>query len=458
MSEDRKIIRLLCIPFVSMRVDVFKDSNFTTFRQHIENWPEVFCYVLLNTDAEVPDEYKLPNIEYIKLAQWKPYIHNQAMIPDEVFDLFNPFNGKYQVDAILTSKTISAVPLKRMLSNELISVPVIVLENWISKELSSHPDTELKLRSISYSECPTVFATSRERDMAFDFSKRFLSSKALSDCKRNSTVRSQGVHAKRIRGVCGSVDKFDTFTCVFSARFNPNKQWDSILGVYEDIYRMGCDVQIKAVSTLDRPPDVEKRFTAVEFLPPQSYEGYLKLISKSHVAVSMSLDEGFSLGWSEHLCTGNPVLLPDRDWAVEMVGKDYPYLYSTEMELLAMLKWVYSNYDEARYKVSDFSDRYVRDNDTSVSSKEILDLVQSNFGGTWMNFDSWDSKWRATLDKMPEEFLFADFLSVAAKDYGASFGLFTPPHLARVGAYRNIYMWLCNNAEALHKPEMTFRA
>ena len=74
-----------------------------------------------------------------------------------------------------------------------------------------------------------------------------------------------------------------------------------------------------------------------------------------------------------------------------------------------------------------------------------------------MNFDSWDAKWKATLGKMPKEFLFTDFLAVAAKDYGASFGLFTPPHLARVGAYRNIYMWLCNNAEALHKPEMTFR-
>jgi hypothetical protein len=58
---------------------------------------------------------------------------------------------------------------------------------------------------------------------------------------------------------------------------------------------------------------------------------------------------------------------------------------------------------------------------------------------------------------MQEEFLFQDFISTAAKDYGASFGLFTPPHLARVGAYRNIYMWLCDNAEMLHEPDMTFK-
>ena len=456
-------MKLLLIPHISTKEDIYKESDFIVWKQFIESWgDDAFCYVLLNEGAVISEELKLPNVEYIRLGEWFPSDSSQMMVSDKIYGLFNPINGKYQVDAILTSKVCLAPSLKRMFSyTDNIRIPVYVLDQWVPAGVSNNLSIDLRLRSLAYSECPTFFLTEREFGLAKDFSSKFLSSKAMSDFHRNSVVRSQGIHAKRIFDYSQSVEKFDKFTFVFSARFNPNKQWDKVLEVYEDIFRMGRDVQIKAVSTLNEaalPDNLEQRFSKVEFIPTQTFTGYVDLISRSHVAVSMSVDEGFAAGWAEHICTGYPVVLPNKDWAISLVGdSDYPYLYSSEIELIAMLRWIVDNYDEAKSKMTKYVEYFVQRHDVKIASQEILNLVKDTHGGTWMVYDSWETKWRATLDQMPDTFLFEEFLDVARKDYGAKYGTFHPAYLKIVRAYRNIYKWLFQNTKVLHDSEMRFQ-
>ena len=332
-----------------------------------------------------------------------------------------------------------------------------MVESWVQGQSESLSQIEKRLRSLAYSECITFFPTDRERRIAAGFSSKFLSSKAMADFYEKSVVRSQGIPAKRISSYANEVNKYDKFTCVFSARFNSNKQWDKILEVYEDIFRMGRDVQIKAVATTASPADLDKRFSKVEFIPTQSYEDYVDLISRSHVAVSMSLDEGFSFGWSEHICTGNPVLLPNKSWALGLVDDKYPYLYNSEVELIAMLKWVYDNYEEAREKMSKYADYFVSTHDIQTAADDILSRVSDTMGESWAKLSLWDSKFSEALESMPESFTFSYFIDFCEKKYKASFGLFTPAYLAAIGSYRNIYKWLRDNAEIVLSEDMTFR-
>lgn len=452
-------MRLLIIPFVSTRTDVYKESDFIVWDQFVREWKDIFCYVLLHEEANIPDEFHHPNVEYVRSGKWYPYTPNQVMVSDELYSLFNPIDGKYQVDAAITSKTVLAPSLKRLLMYDGgLSVPVNVLEPWISAGLSSSPSIETRLRALAYTECPTFFPTQREKDMAFDFSSGYLSSSALAEFNSNAVVRSQGLPAKRVRDHERSVEKFDKFTFVFSARFNANKQWDKVLEVYEDIFRMGRDVQIKAVGTTSMPSDISKRFSKVEFIPSQSYEDYVDLISRSHVAVSMSIDEGFSCGWSENICTGNPVLLPKKSWAAGLVeDKEYPFFYRNSAELIALLKWIYDNYDESRDKMRKHAEYFVKHHDISVAAEGVISGISDTVGGTWRAFEKWDSKFAVALGEMPEEFTFSEFIEYCEKKYKAKFGLFTPAYIAMIGAYRNIYMWLCSRAKDLNSVDMKFR-
>jgi glycosyltransferase involved in cell wall biosynthesis len=427
--------------------------------QFVQEWKDVFCYVLLHEEAVIPDEFHYPNVEYVKSGKWYPYTPNQVMVSDELYSLFNPIDGKYQVDAAITTKTVLAPSLKRLLMyDSKLAVPVIVLEPWVSAGLSSSPSIDTRLRALAYAECPTFFLTSREKQLALDFSKDFLSSSALSDMHSNSTVRSQGLPAKRVRDHERSVEKFDTFTFVFSARFNANKQWDKVLEVYEDIFRMGRDVQIKAVGTTSMPSNISKRFSKVEFIPSQSYEDYVDLISRSHVAVSMSIDEGFSCGWSENICTGNPVLLPKKSWSSCLVGDaDYPFFYRSPVELIALLKWIYDNYEESRDKMRKYADYFVDHHDISVAAEGVINRISDAVDGTWRAFEKWDKKFTVALGEMPEEFTFSEFIEYCEKKYKAKFGLFTPAYIATIGAYRNIYVWLCHKAKDLYSADMKFR-
>lgn len=452
-------MNFLIVPHISTKTDVYKESDFIVWKQFVESWGEnVFCYVLLHEEAEILEELQFPNVEYIKLGNWYPYTPSQVMVSDEIYSLFNPIDGKYQVDAILTSKTVLAPSLKRLFTfDRSISVPVYVVESWVPSDSHKNPLIDQRLKALSYSSCPTFFPSERERGFAADFSRKFLSSKAMADFNRNSVIRSQGIHAKKIHAHAKKTEKFDKFTFVFSARFNSNKQWDKVLEVYEDIFRMGRDVQIKAVSTTNTPKDLDKRFSKVEFIPTQSYADYLDLISKSHAAVSMSIDEGFSFGWGEHICTGNPVIFPDKDWATSLVGDvKYPYLYRSNVELIAMLKWVCDNYDKAQSKMRKYSKDFVANHDVVTAANDILTRVKETHVGTWNTLAKWAGKFSEALEDMPERFKFHDFVSHCEKKYGATFGLFTPTALAVIGAYRNIYKWLCENAVKQISPDMEF--
>ena len=102
-------MKLLLIPHISTKEDIYKESDFIVWKQFIESWgDDAFCYVLLNEGAVISEELKLPNVEYIRLGEWFPSDSSQMMVSDKIYGLFNPINGKYQVDAILTSKVLGS--------------------------------------------------------------------------------------------------------------------------------------------------------------------------------------------------------------------------------------------------------------------------------------------------------------------------------------------------------------
>ena len=307
--------RILVIPLISTRRFIWRESDYIVWLQFAREWTDVTVYMIINEEAEIPDECQLPNIVYVRVKHWYPYGSNQAMLSSELYELFNPICGKYQVDCILTSKNIVAANVKRLFEySEVLRIPVIIGESWVPEPKDSNNVLEDKLKAVSYSECPTLFPTEREKKFAMRLSSKWLAGSSVRQAQANATVRSQGISAKRVQTIARSVEKFSQFTMTFAARFNSNKRWMEVLEAYENVHKMTGDVRIKAVylsSSVD--VDVVARFKKVEFIKPLPYSKYLELLGKSHMFVSMSMDENFSFGWAEQICTGNPILFPKQN-------------------------------------------------------------------------------------------------------------------------------------------------
>ena len=408
---------------------------------------EITCFIPINKDAEIPDDCKLPNVRYIYLDHWHPYSAAQGYIGSELYALFNPVNGKYQVDAVITSKNVIAANIKRMFKmSEALNIPVFIAEYWVQTPISNDNSVETKLRAVSWSECRTFFPTAREKGFAITEARRYLSASSTQSIMDTGLIRSQGVPCELVQSIAldPEVSKFDKFTMLFAARFNSNKRWKEVLGAYEDIFRMGLDVEIKSVypnSSATRR-DLDK-FEKVQYLEPLPYMDYLKLMNQCHVSVSMSEDEGFSFGLSEQFCTGNPLLLPNLSWAYALVGKDYPFFYSSQSELLALLKYCFENYDEARKMVAPIVADFVEEHDIGVAAAGYLAIMNEDIAGSWTPFREWDDKFTAVVAELPEQFTLKEFADLAAKKYDAGFG----NYVILIGAHRNLHRWLVENAD-----------
>lgn len=442
------IRKILAIPNISTTIDVWCEGDFVTFYQLAKGWHDVDVYMPLYYKAVVPIEYRLPNLHIIEVKSWVPYVSSQCLISSEIFELFNPVDGKYQVDVILTSKTQAASYLKRMMTvGESIHIPVFIIEPWANHKVS---ELDEKIKAVSYSECPTFYYLDRERDICLSKVKKYLTSTEILKAQNLSIVQTTGIGANYVHSIAQRVEKFSRFTFCYAARFNAQKNWEKALTVMSDACRLSGG-RVLAITPNDKS-EMPRHLRDVELLKPLPYVEYIETLCKSHASVCTSSNEGYSFGWSEQVCTGNPILFPDREWVHSLFPK-YPLIYKNDSQLRTLLITLQRKYQEIRSSIEDYVCDFIEKNDFSVCGKKILNRMDENVKGSFMPYLDWNDKWEKILSDMEPEFHFRDFIFMASSQYKATFGSF----LMLISSYRNIYRWLVDHCEVVKCKEMVFR-
>jgi len=452
--------KLLVVPLISTTRDVWREGDFIVWTQLIRQWKDVLVYLPINEAAEIPPEFQLENVVYIRMPEWFTFMANMALMSSGIYELFNVINGQYQVDAILTSKSVVGANLKRLFwHSEQMNIPVFIAELKaadIGKTHDTETQVDLKLRAVTYSECTTFMATEREKNVALGACRRYMSPAMVAQIDDRMKIQSQGMPAKYVHSVAHEVEKFEKPTLLFAARFNSNKQWEKVLDAFETIFRMGHGVEIKALGP--NPPSKEraKLYEKCEFLPCMPYADYVQMLTRCHVSCSASIEEGFTFGHAEQVCTGNPTIMPRREWAWSLVNDEkYPFLYTGETEMLAMIKWCLMNLEEAREKMKPYSEYIMKTHDIGVAADEYKRYMGAEIPGTFLEIREWGDRLEQTLAEMTEDFTFEYFLVKAHEMHGMNFGVRFNQFM--VGAYRNVHQWLCTKADIMMAKKPSFR-
>lgn len=407
-------MRILIIPNLTFR-RVYSESEFLMFRNFIRSVrrkrDDIFFYMLLPAvcRSEV-DQNEIDGVHFVFDDSNKVGYYNSICKVPEGISQFDVLNGKYPVDAVLTSRPEAAPYIHRNLNLDpkldMTRIPVFVDESMAPDrrgEFVYPRDKMQKMRAFGYSFCKTFFDTEWEAERAKNISRKFLAPSEVQKVRENSEVVPCGVDVDRLKRIRENTEKHDKLTIVFSGRLNVIKGQEFVIEFMDKIFQLAFPVNIKIFTqNLDRGRKLQKKYDGLDIQEGMNGDRFLRELAKCHLGFSASLVEGFSMGHVEMSYLLDGIIMPDRRWVDELlVGYDgeYPFIYNDVKEALSMVKSINENREEAKQKMAPIR-QYIEDNlNCRDCFLRMYDSMKKDVDA--IEFDEPLEKLKDLLDRMP---------------------------------------------------------
>ena len=471
-------MRVLVVPLCGMK-NLKEDSSALMWRAILENLTKladgkIWFYVMLPRGYEGYELFTdLSNVSLVlEERQRKGYLVESDVVDyGTLIPLFNQKEGVYPIDVVLTSKIGAALNMARALRDLRYdsSIPIVLLEDraWSRKETHQIVDEhEFMVRSAAYSFFKTLVLTNLEKDEIVDVAQIYLSDSALKRLKENVIVKPLGVDVDEIDSLAKSTKKFEKFTCFWGGRMSAQKRPSFVVQQYSWMFESGRDVDVLITTPHpcippkmgDEIKELMKRFKGMRVEFGVSSRKFLECCAASHVWLSASLHEGYTVGHVQMACTGVPGIVPRRPWSEELFGKNYKLMYDagSKVQAAGLLRWVYDNYDEAKSIGEEVAEKMKAANSEMVFADKLMSVLRAEAEkkneeklavGESMRFT-----FEAVCDKLKDDFLLFDFMNVL-KDFliDKSLNQIDKPSLW------DIRRWLLENGyEEVYKSEVPY--
>jgi len=416
------------------------ETEFLMFRQFARDVRGMFgayCYVLMPEPAKKQLRQE-PGMRIIFEHPFGCFHDEMISTPTTFLQLFNPRDGKYPVDLVITSRGASGAVLQRCLRDYredmvplVISEPFddvipLVLDESMPADFGwkANPSihwSEITSRVVSYATAAmTIFDTEREKLVALNGARRVLSAQAIKELEGRMHVNPYGFSADFVDECVNGIKRSDKFAVLMAHRHNIDKRWDRILGIYNDFFAFGRDIRIiitapklENVSALQIVQSNQAIETHFECEQPE----FLRYAAECHVTLWMSKVEGFTVGLAQQLYLGLICVLPRVDWVKEILQEtydDYPFLFTRNKEAKGHLKWIFENYDEAKAKVAWVPGWIKERYDTKVCTRQVYGLMNKNLVNARPPCRLWTKSnlllFLEAVKTMPDEFGFQEIV------------------------------------------------
>lgn len=216
------------------------ETEFLMFRQFardVRDWYGVFSYILLPESAKKQIRPE-PGIRLIFEGPFECFHDGIVQTPTTFLELFNPRDGKYPVDLVITSRGTSGATLQRALRDYRSDVIPLVLSESTADGIplildesmpadfgwKANPSldwSELTSRVCAYATAAhTYFDTERERQVALNSARRVLSARMLKNLDAKMEVMPYGFSTDFVDECTEGVKQRDKFTVFMGSRHN----------------------------------------------------------------------------------------------------------------------------------------------------------------------------------------------------------------------------------------------
>lgn len=425
-------MRILIIPTYEQPSFILGDSSYLLMNQFVQiasKQPDVFLYWLL-PDAATDDGntggYLKIIDPHLPTERDKSELHMPACLAD-----FNPIDGKYPVDIVLTNNAGKAAALANyfnLAGAGRVPYPIFVWDYNTKfsggKELAVVVRENLAAHALGYGLSHNFFFSEHSRQMAHQDTLAFCSASlvksfldhshmipfAVNSARMDEVLRDVGTRALEgsMRGVNAAgeeyatenpvfvpdadgiaraggnsiaYDKYAKFTCYFGGRFTATKGGENALEQFDLLYAFGRDVAIKVTTpvanALRLQKFLERRGQEIEVYERLSQSDAWRIMARCHVSIFWQTLRMFPAAPFEQLYAGLVVLFRDYGYERAILPPDYPFVFQTKEGAAAMLRWVYENYDEAKARIA-WVPQWIRENVDAVTLvPRMLDVMRA---------------------------------------------------------------------------------
>lgn len=321
-----------------------------------------YFYVPMRLQKDLPG---MPNTQVLWYeSPGTSYYDQEVEVPADFLQLFNERMGQYPIDAVWTNRTQLPIILNRLLWDfrcRKNTVPVFVEEFGSidrGKGQLTVVDLEIVTRSLGYAYGYPIFDSSMEQKIAVEAARHFVKPSVVEQIVKNAVVIPHNIPTAKIdkikRKVTRDSKKFKVF---FGGRLNSAKRARQLLKIYDMFYAFGRDVDIVVTSPRAESPigeDYKKLYQVIKFVYNCPFETFIGEVVKSDVVLSLSKDEGLTLGVLQMMYAGPVVLLPALYWVRGLLKEQYesyPFLYKNLDEARMLLRYVHLNLDKCQKKM-----------------------------------------------------------------------------------------------------------
>jgi len=324
----------------------------------------------------LPDMYQPPPMPRVKLIKFsfgdspRTNLHQHYMVMDAIQREFRGAADEKFVDMIMSNDCYLALMLRDWFSARRFweYTPVVhwngyptILEwsetNWVvNDDMFPIHARALALASTDWISC-CPYCTGRHTELvrgycSSEMVKRFLETRSEvmmgPDCEELDSLK---------------VEKNEKFSLYWGGRFTNTKGGEKSVRQYLQLMMAGRDVDIyvTAVGGAARLDQVLKSYGAkesVQVLRDLPYLDAMKVMKSCHVAIFYQLNPGAAAPY-EWMYGDVIVLFKKYHYPEEelMYPPGYPFLFDTDDECAAMLRWIYESYDEAKKRFDDCGTR-----------------------------------------------------------------------------------------------------
>lgn len=396
---EMRILLVFTVNASNLRTDTNTYDNIDMIRGMLKLRKDLWFYIVVPRGVEGKEIYEeLPHVTVIE-ADKKIYPYFEEIGIEDmatIKELFSMRHGIYPIDIVMTDKTALALHIMKTLGDYKYTreapyyhIPVLIYEDRVFARTETHQIIdwmEFMLRSTSYAAADaTIVATSFERRELLEIAKDYVSPYWYKELKKKVHVIPRGIDCDNVDQIIRDVEKRRNFTVFWGGRFTAEKRPFFVIEQMLKMYEGGRDIDMIVTMPgegtfkfADKISEVKKRCRKLVIKTNVKREEFLRLCASSHVWISASLHEGFSIGHAEMAYTGVPGIVPRRPWSIEIFGEDYPLMYDANKfeEAATLLRWVYENYEEALEIARQTRERIKKLFDKKLFAKRVLELME----------------------------------------------------------------------------------
>lgn len=354
-------MRVLICPTYEFASNPKADSSYilsVALFEFLNQQPDCYAYLIVPKGSAEQHEKGL----MIETDTHKTRDENEVL-QYEALKQFNPVNGVYPIDVVITNNAGKATQLIDYFSltgAERVNIPVLIWDfctkfRGQGQEIQNITEENLGYHAMSYAlSAQNIFFSEFQKTKALELVRTYCSPAYCYNAELGSMVIPISFDSSRIKPYIVEKDKKMSF--YFGGRFTATKGGEIVAEQYDYLYSFGRDVKIKITT----PSKSNRRLNKFLNKKGQEIEMYYglsqgeawKVMSSCHVFMYYQSLKMFPAAPWEQLYAGLVGIFKDYGHEKQILPPDYPYLYTTKQEAATIIRYVLNNYEEAKAKIA----------------------------------------------------------------------------------------------------------